>query len=140
MLDLLGMEIPDPVMKVVFSEAEVDSLYVNIISEGELLNDLGANLEKLKDMKGDLRINTVRKNVWNDLIWVYELDEPSPVPFDLACEVCGADAEGIRSAISQEFGDEIRLMYKVICAQIPGSAEKFTMRLRRYARIEKIEH
>lgn len=139
MLDLLGMEIPDPIRKVAFTEDEVDSVYVNIMSEGELLNDLAANLEKLKELK-DLRICSVRKNVWNDLIWVYELDEPSPVPFDLACDVCGADAESIRFGIGREFADEIRLMHQIICAQIPNSAEKFTTRLSRYTKIERAAH
>lgn len=137
MLDLFEMEVPEPPRRIAFSELEVDEIYDHIIGEGELLRDLAANLEKLQKMDpSDLSINKVRKTAWNDFIWVFGIDEPSPVPFDTACEVCGADAENIRAGISKAFGDEIRLMHKALCGQVPHMTQRLTLYLGRYVRLE----
>lgn len=133
MQDLFGMQMPEMVRKVVFTDAEVDDMFDHIIGEGELLKDMASNLEKLKSLeKGDLSINQVRKAAWNDIIWAFGLDEPSPVPFDVACDFCGVDSDNIRAGISREFGDEVRLMHQVICAQLPHLREKLTRHLGRF--------
>ena len=56
-----------------------------------------------------------RREAWEDLMWVYDLYESPPyIPFDTACDVVGLDAEDIRSAISNEFGDELRRLSQTI--------------------------
>jgi len=133
MLDLFGQEVPPKhTAKAVFSDVEIDGIFDNILNEGELLKDLAANLKKLRRLKDKAQITAARKTAWIDLVWVFGLDEPSNVPFEVACCVCGANDENIRAAISREFANEIRMMHGVITARLPHLHEKWTRHLGRY--------
>lgn len=134
MFDLFG-EIPISLEKGKerFQSEEVDLLYIEIISEGELINDMTENLVRLKRQieRGDQSINGVRKDAWSDLIWVFGLDEPSPIPFDLACEVANSDAETIRQVILKEFSKEIHFMICKIKERAPIIAAQINDGLRK---------
>ena len=127
MLDLFG-EVPISIEKGKerFGSEEVDLLYLEIVSEGELINDMTENLLRLKRVieRGDESICSVRKDAWIDLMWVFGLDEPSPVPFDLACAVTNSDAESIRQMILKEFSKEIHFMILKIKQRSPFIANQ----------------
>lgn len=128
MNDLFGDAIDD-VEKARFSDNEVELFFDNVIFEGELIKELGCNLEKLRGLNGSDKFNAIRKVAWGDFAWVYNLGESAPLSFDLACDLCGADAENIRAAISREFGNELRIMYKTVSARIPEDATLIGRRL-----------
>ena len=137
MIDLFGADVPEPARRIAFSDMEVDEIYDHLIGEGELLKDLASNLEKLQKINpNDLSMNAVRKAAWKDFIWVFGIDEPSPIPFDIACDICGADDECIRAGISKAFGTEIRMMHKSLCAQVPHLSQRLTLYLGRYVDLE----
>lgn len=137
MLDLFGHDtVNKNTEKVLLSERELDFVCDAIFAEGELLKELGVNLEKLRSLKNTTHITPIRKEAWAEFAWVFDLGEPAFVTFDTACDVCGADAENLRTAIGREFGDEILLMYESICARIPEKASRFTLRLRHYIHLK----
>lgn len=133
MQDLFGMEIEEE--RILLSENELDNLVDNIIFEGELIVQIGVNLQKLKNQKSTEKINPVRKVAWEDFLWVYDLGLPATLPFDRACDASRADAENIRCMISKEFGDEIRTMYAVIINRLPECTEEISRKLGRYVNL-----
>lgn len=133
MQDLFGTEL-DVNENQVLSEDEIDNLVENIFFEGELIAQVGANLEKLKNQKST-KINPVRKMAWEDFLWIYDLGMPAALSFDRACEASNADAENIRCMVSKKFGDEIRTMCQVITTRMPECAEEISRKLSRYVKL-----
>lgn len=118
MLDLFGFEIQD--VRVKFSENEVDEVFVKLFYEGFLLENLGSSLRNLKRLAGKPDISPARAEGWRDLIWVYGIDEPSPIPFDVACAMSmDADSESLRIGIAKEFKSELLLLEKFLSERIP---------------------
>lgn len=132
MQDLFGTELDEE--RPVLSEDEIDNLVENIFFEGELIAQVGANLEKLKNQKST-KINPVRKMAWEDFLWIYDLGMPAALSFDRACEASNADAENIRCMVSKKFGDEIRTMCQVITTRMPECAEEISRKLSRYVKL-----
>lgn len=140
MIDLFGEMTPQfassaGLQQVVFSENEVEDLFDELILNGRLLEDAGealARLKKASSSSSELNLSLTRKDAWKELLWVFGLDEPSPVSFDIACAVCDVDSENIRNLISQGFGDELRLMYSVLSSAAPQKREAMAQKLSRY--------
>lgn len=130
MNDLFGVEIED--VRSFFSEQEVDDFLDNVIFEGELIKQVGSNLQELKSQKTTDKFNPVRKVAWEDFLWIYDLGMPATVSFDTACDATNSDAEHIRCMISREFADEIRTMYETIITRLPECSEEISRKLRRY--------
>lgn len=111
-----------------FSEGEVDLLYAEILDEGRLIEDLIDNLCRIRKLK-DRKITVVRKDAWNDIIWAFGLDEPSPVPFDVAAIVSYSDPDAMRSAIFKEFAGEMKFMRDEIYKKSPKAGNEISMKL-----------
>ena len=136
MLDLFEQEEQESSTKVCFSERELDFVVDAIFCEGELLKELGISLQKLRDLKQSTQITPIRKQAWDEFVWVFDLGEPALVTFDMACDVCGADAQGLRAAIGRAFRNEILLMYEFLCARLPDRASCLKRRLCEYVKLK----
>lgn len=119
-----------------FTEDEAAAILDQVVHGGELLSQLTFNLKRLRKLiasKKPFRVDGARRDAWEDLVWVYDLYEsPSLVPFDVACDAVGLDAEVIRSGISSEFGDELRAMGTIIQARFPEHYETVKRKLGKY--------
>ena len=134
MQDLFGTEVEEE--RPVLSDAELDNLVENIFFEGELIAQVGVNLQKLKTQKSTEKISPARKVAWEDFLWIYDLGMPAALSFDKACEASNADAENIRCMISREFCDEIRIMCEVLTTRIPECGEEISRKLGRYIKLK----
>lgn len=134
LVDLFGdkAQVSPGLQKASFSDREVEGLFDEFVLSGLLLEDAGDALMRLKNAtRGDV-ISATRKEAWKELLWIYGLDEPSPVSFDVACALCDVDSERVRNLISQGFGDELRLMYFTLSCAVPQKKEVMGQRLGRY--------
>jgi len=119
-----------------FTEAEAEEIVNEVIHGGELLEQLAYNLMRLRRLlktEDNFLFGAARRDAWEDLMWVYDLYESPPyIPFDTACDVVGLDAEDIRSAISNEFGDELRRLSQTIRSRFPEKTAHLRQRLGKY--------
>lgn len=135
--DLFGHEVEVhrgcPLDPVRFSDEEAETIMEDVVYSGMLIEQMASNLKRLRGVKGTTTMNPSRRDAWTDLMWAFDLWMfPAGLPFDTACDLAGADAEEIRSAISKEFGDELRLLVDMIVSRYPDQRQRLQLRLRHY--------
>lgn len=145
MQDLFGQDLEiyrgQQVANVTFSTDESDKITDDLIFDGLLLKQMAESLKKLKSMKNKQGINVARREAWDELMWVFDLwHTPALVPFDLACGVVGAKSDLIRCAVSHEFADEIRLMFKTITAKMPDERQRLISKLHGFIDLRDVMH
>lgn len=119
-----------------FTNVEADQIVDEVIFEGELLRQLAESLMRLRRLLNSSKceqMTAARRDAWEDFMWVFDLYEtPAKMPFDTACDAVGLDAEELKGAISNEFGNELRLMVTSVTSRLPDTAAHLQNRLRRY--------
>jgi hypothetical protein len=143
MQDLFGQDVEvfrgQPTERISFSEKEIDTITEDVIYSGMLIEQMASNLKKVRAIKGTTNLTAVRRAAWVDLMWCFDLwDTPSKLPFDTACDLVSADSEQIRSAISVQFADEIRMMVTMIVSTYPDEASRLQARLRPYLFVDQL--
>jgi hypothetical protein len=79
------------------------------------------------------KLSAARKRFLSEMIWVFDLAE-SYFPFDVACRLASKplDPDVIRNGMSVKFGDEIRLLYRILDAWDHAVAASMGAKLKQY--------
>lgn len=118
-----------------FTEEQVDALMVDVLDNGNLLDDAASVLKAFKNAveRGLTTVNEVVKAAIEEVLWLFSLyEEPSPVSFDAACAAAGMDSENVLAMFSRKFGNEIRMVHEYVCGRLPEMRERFVKRLSPY--------
>lgn len=139
--DLFGQEVSGPLEQVRFSDDEAELILEDVVYSGMLIEQMGRNLKRLRGIEGKTTMDLARRDAWTDLMWAFDLwDHPAQLPFETVCDLVGADSETIRSAISTEFGNELRLLIGMIVARYPEEKERLHRTMKRYIVIGEFVH
>lgn len=145
MQDLFGQETTvyrgHPLSTEKFTDEESDQVLDDVVYEGMLLKQTADTLAKLKNLGDSSVIGQVRREAWEEFMWIYDLwHTPAYVPFDTACAIAGADAEKLRGSISHMFADEINLMFDTVVAKQPEERTHLISKLRHYIDLTQRMH
>ncbi len=82
---------------------------------------------------GKFKLTAARKRFLAEIFWVFELG-PTYFPFEVACRLASKalDPEVIRNSISARYGDEIRLLYRLLLAHDKSAAKPMAKKLGHY--------
>lgn len=84
------------------------------------------------------KITEAQKRFLSEIYWVYDLGK-STFPFDAACGLATdpVDPEVVRNGLSAEFGDEIRLLIKIVSNYDLATADHIRRKVRSYIVLNK---
>jgi hypothetical protein len=145
MQDLFGQDTTvyrgQPLITKAFTDEESERVLDDVVFEGMLLKQTAETLAKLKNLGESQAIGQVRRDAWEEFMWVFDLwATPAYVTFDTACSMVSADAEAIRGRISHTFAKEIRQMFDAVVAQHPEERGNLINRMRHYIDLTQHMH
>jgi hypothetical protein len=121
-----------------FTDDEVNVVLQDVprVLLDELTDSLQAIRKDGQHTDNPQNLTMAKKRFWLNIEWVYELSEtPAVLPFDIACDVEGVDAEQIRNRISMAFGQQIREFLKAYASAQPLDTDRVKRKLSRYITI-----
>jgi hypothetical protein len=145
MQDLFGQEMNvyrgQPMQTPAFTNDESERVLEDVVFDGMLLKQTAETLAKLKNLGESQAIGQVRREAWEEFMWIYDLwATPAYITFDTACAMVNADAEAIRGRISHTFAKEIRQMFEAVVAQHPEERANLILRMRHYIDLSQQMH